>query len=182
MFPTNAAGGVAGETVSAVTEETGGDATPGADTTLDVGASSSDQLLREIARVDDAPPRAADLVGARIGRFRVAAMLGRGGMGVVYRAADEALRRDVALKVLPPALIDDEERRRRLLREARSAAAVSHPSIATIYEVGEDEGRVYIAMELVRGRTLSAVLAEGRPKVAEALRIARGILDGIGKA
>src|SRR6185437_6588152 len=110
-----------------------------------------------------------DLVGTRIAHFRVVALLGRGGMGVVYLAEDEALRRSVAHKVLPPGFADDEDRRRRLLREARSAAAVSHPSIATVHEVGEADGRIYIAMELVRGRSLADILVERRLPVPEAL-------------
>src|SRR5512140_2506386 len=125
---------------------------------------SSDSLLREIARIDDATPPEpeADLTGSSLGRFRVLSPLGRGGMGVVYRAEDEALRREVALKVLPPSATGDEERRRRLLREARAAAAVNHPNIATIYEVGEADGRIYIAMELVQGRSLGQILAAGK--------------------
>src|SRR6185369_12457646 len=101
------------------------------------------------------------LVGTKVGHFRVTAPLGRGGMGVVYRAEDQTLRREVAFKVLPPSYAGDAERRRRLLREARAAAAVNHPNIATIYEVGEADGRIYIAMELVRGRTLAQLLASG---------------------
>ena len=78
-----------------------------------------------------------DLIGQTLGHFRVEAKLGEGGMGVVYRASDETLRREVALKVLPDSVARDDERRRRFLREARAAAAVTHPNIATVYEVGE---------------------------------------------
>src|SRR5262249_36773413 len=109
-------------------------------------------------------------------------VLGRGGMGIVYRAEDEGLRREGALKVLPARFAEDEERRQRFVREARSAAAVSHPNIATVYEVGEADGRIYIAMELVRGRSLAAILAERRLQVPEVLQIARQILGGLGKA
>src|SRR5579883_1317783 len=96
----------------------------------------------------------------RLAHFRILGRLGQGGMGIVYRAEDEKLRRTVALKVLPPAFEADTERRARLLREARAAAAVSHPNIATVHEIGEENGRVFIAMEYVEGRTLRAVLAE----------------------
>jgi serine/threonine protein kinase len=96
--------------------------------------------------------------GQQLGAFRIVAKLGEGGMGVVYLAEDERLRRRVALKVL--ARTEDDELRRRFLREARAAAAVTHPNIAAIHEVGEAEGVSFIAMELVRGRTLRAVLIE----------------------
>ena len=104
-------------------------------------------------------------VGKTLAHFRVLSKLGEGGMGVVYRAEDERLRRPVALKVLPPERSADPDRRARLMREARAAAVVSHPNIAVVYEVDEAEGHVYIAMELVGGRssgrfsTLLAVLA-----------------------
>jgi hypothetical protein len=89
--------------------------------------------------------------GRRIGRFVVERALGAGGMGAVYAARDEVLDRLVALKVLPSAHEDDPERRTRLLREARSAAALSHANVATVYEAGEGEGIVFLAMELVTG-------------------------------
>src|SRR5262245_10658171 len=81
-------------------------------------------------------------------------------MGEVYLAQDLLLQRSVALKLLPPDLVRDESRRARLLAEARAAGALSHPGIATIYEVGEDQGLDFIAMEHVPGRTLRALLHE----------------------
>ncbi len=74
----------------------------------------------------------------RLGHFRILAKIGEGGMGLVYRAEDEQLRRPVALKLLPPDFVGSAERRERFLREAQAAAAVRHPSIAAIYQVGED--------------------------------------------
>jgi eukaryotic-like serine/threonine-protein kinase len=142
--------------------------------------SPSEELLRLPGPLDAYP--AASLAGTTVGHFRVIAPIGRGGMGVVYRAEDETLRREVALKVLPPSYAGDAERRRRLLREARSTAAVNHPNIATIYEVGETDGRIYIAMELVRGRNLGQVLSAGRLPPEEAVGIARQVLRGIQKA
>ncbi len=122
------------------------------------------------------------MIGKTLSHFRITAKLGEGGMGVVYRAEDERLRRPVALKVLPPDLVGNEERRLRFLREARAAAAVTHPSIATIYEVGEADGVVFIAMELVEGRTLRTLVA-GRPlPVKDALRIAIDIAAGLAYA
>jgi serine/threonine protein kinase len=81
-------------------------------------------------------PAQADL--ERVAHFRVEERIGEGGMGIVYRAEDEKLRRTVALKVLPRADDPSDDRRARFLREARAAAAVTHPNIATVYEVGED--------------------------------------------
>ena len=133
--------------------------------------------------VVDTLPRPGDLLG----RFTILSELGRGGMGVVYAAEDRTLGREVALKVLPAS--DDEERRGRFLREARSAAAVTHPGIATLYDVGEIDGRVFIAMELVRGRTLREILEaragspEGRAlPIPEALRVAREIARALARA
>ncbi len=93
--------------------------------------------------------------GARIGHFTITSRLGAGGMGEVYRAHDDRLKREVALKVLPQQAMAEPGARARLLREARSAAALNHPHICTIYEVGEEQGQDYIAMELVDGRPLN---------------------------
>jgi len=118
------------------------------------------------------------LIGQTLNHFRIESKLGEGGMGVVYRATDEKLRREVALKVLPESLAADPERRRRFLREARSAAAVTHNNIATVYEIGESEGHVFIAMELVKGETLRARMEPGLTH-AEALRIAKEVARGL---
>jgi serine/threonine protein kinase len=98
----------------------------------------------------------------RLAHYRIISRLGAGGMGEVYRARDEQLDRDVAVKVLPASSFDDPTARARLVREARAAAALNHPNICTVYEVGEADGQAYIAMELVEGRTLSALLHAGR--------------------
>jgi serine/threonine-protein kinase len=129
-----------------------------------------------------APATATDLVGRTLGHFKIESRLGAGGMGIVYRASDEKLRRQVALKVLPPALIGDEERRQRFFREARSAAAITHPNIATVYEIGEADGQVFIAMELVEGKTLRERLAAGPLPIDRALHLARGIARALAKA
>src|SRR5262245_34599943 len=100
-------------------------------------------------------------------------------MGVVYKATDEKLRRTVALKVLPFDVAGDEDRRRRFLREARAAAAVTHATIATVHEIGEVDGRIFIAMELVEGRTLRRVLEAGALSVPTALRIAKDVARGL---
>jgi eukaryotic-like serine/threonine-protein kinase len=102
----------------------------------------------------------------RLGHFRIVSKLGAGGMGIVYRARDEQLARDVALKVLPAESFTDPTARARLLREARSAAALNHPYICSVYEVGEENGTAFIAMELVEGRPLSDILAGGPLRAA----------------
>ena len=106
-------------------------------------------------------PADAPLTGRRIGPYQVREQVGRGGMGLVYVAEDERLGRVVALKMLPPSYSRDTVARERLLREARSAAALSHPNIATIYALEEFDGDLFISSELVRGETLRTTLASG---------------------
>jgi serine/threonine-protein kinase len=108
------------------------------------------------------PPITCDEVpGTRIGRYRIAAALGAGGMGAVYRARDERLDRDVALKILPCENRGDENARARLVREARTGSQLNHPNIAHVYEVGDDGDHVYLAMEMVEGRTLHDSIPPG---------------------
>lgn len=110
--------------------------------------------------------------GARVdGRYRIVGPLGEGGMGVVYRARDERLGRQVALKTLPAARVGDEHARARLVREARAAAALEHPGIAQVYDVGETEdGGAYLVMELVRGTSLRRAMgALSRERILELL-------------
>ncbi|MCZ6779707.1 MAG: bifunctional serine/threonine-protein kinase/formylglycine-generating enzyme family protein, partial [Acidobacteria bacterium] len=122
------------------------------------------------------------MIGRTLSHFRIIEKIGEGGMGVVYRAEDTKLRRQVALKVLPPELVGNEERRLRFLREARAAAAVTHSNIATIHEVDEVEGVVFIAMELVEGKTLRALIAGKPMPIQSALRIATEMAEGLAKA
>ncbi|HEX8791479.1 MAG TPA: protein kinase, partial [Polyangiaceae bacterium] len=118
----------------------------------------------------------------RIAHFRIVGRIGRGGMGIVYRAQDERLARPVALKVLPPGFEQDRDRRSRFLREARAAAAVAHPNIATVHEIGEEDGRVFIAMELVEGVTLRSMLENGPLPPASVVRIGLQIARALAKA
>ncbi len=100
------------------------------------------------------------MIGQVLGHCRVVAKIGEGGMGVVYRAYDEVLHRDVALKVVKKDAGLDASASQRLLHEARASSALAHPNICTIYEVGETDGELYIAMELVEGRSLLAMSAD----------------------
>jgi serine/threonine protein kinase/tetratricopeptide (TPR) repeat protein len=99
------------------------------------------------------------LAGRTLSHYRIVEEISRGGMGIVYRATDTRLNRDVALKVLPAELTSDRERNERFVHEARAASALEHPNIAVIHDIGEADGISFIAMELVRGDKLSAALA-----------------------
>jgi len=122
------------------------------------------------------------VIGRTLSHFKITAKLGEGGMGIVYRAEDESLRRPVALKVLAGRLVENEEHRLRFLREARAAAAVTHPHVSTIYEIGEAEGVVFIAMELVEGKTLRETMGGKALAVKQAVRLACEIAEGLGAA
>src|SRR5438132_4308520 len=109
--------------------------------------------------------------GSRIGPYEVAAELGQGGMGVVFRARDTKLQRDVALKLLPDHFADDPDRLSRFQREAQVLASLNHPNIAQIYGLEESANTRCIVMELVEGETLQERLRRGRIPVDEALPI-----------
>src|SRR5687767_9442959 len=124
------------------------------------------------------PLQSPSQLPSRIGHYAIVRKLGEGGMGVVYAARDERLERSVAVKMMS-SLADDETARRRFWREARAAASVNHPNICQLYEIGEDAGELFIAMELLEGRPLAARLQEGPTSVAEMLPIALGILAAL---
>ena len=121
-------------------------------------------------------------VGSRLGHYDVTAKLGQGGMGEVYHARDTRLDRPVALKVLKSELVTDRDRRQRFIREARSAAATTHPAIAQIYDVDEQDGTIFIAMEFVEGRTLRELIAARELDLQSSIEIAIQISDGLAKA
>ncbi len=129
-----------------------------------------------------APAQAADEIG-RLGPYRVLAVLGHGGMGVVFKAEDPQLGRAVALKAMLPALANSSSARERFAREARTAAALKHPHVVTIFDVGEDRGAPFLAMELLEGEALDSRLRrEGRLPVPEVLRIGREAAEGLAAA
>ena len=137
---------------------------------LDVAAKSIDE------------DTATSLVGRTLGHFRVETQLGAGGMGEVYLAFDPRLDRVVALKILPPDLIDDVDRLQRFTREARAASALNHPNVATIHDIGESAGVRFIVMEYVEGDTLAEKIAGGPLTAAEILDIAVQVADALDAA
>jgi serine/threonine protein kinase/tetratricopeptide (TPR) repeat protein len=125
---------------------------------------------------EGAPP--AEKLPARLGHYAITKRLGQGGMGVVYAARDERLHRTVAVKTMAP-VATDETARLRFWREARAAASVNHPNICQIYEIGEDQGQLFIAMELLEGTPLSEQLKHGPMRVADTVSIGLGMLAAL---
>jgi serine/threonine protein kinase len=113
-----------------------------------------------------------------IAHYTVTGLLGEGGMGVVYAARDERLGRPVAIKMIK-ATVNDQRARNRLNREARSAASINHPAICQLYEIGEENGELFLAMELLQGESLASRLGRGPLPLAEAVSTALGILHGV---
>ncbi|MEX0879321.1 MAG: protein kinase [Thermoanaerobaculia bacterium] len=123
------------------------------------------------------------MIGRTLAHYRITAAIGAGGMGEVYRATDTKLGRDVAIKVLPSATASDPDRRQRFEQEARSASALNHPNILTVYDIGEVDGIVYIAMELIEGKTLRELVASGEAlPTKRLLDIAVQTAEGLAKA
>ena len=122
------------------------------------------------------------MIGQTISHYRVTAKLGEGGMGAVYRATDETLQREVALKLLPPQLAADSDARKRLVKEARAASRLNHPNIGVVYEVNDTEPTPFIAMELVKGESLKQRLERGSLQPAQLLDLARQIAEGLHEA
>ena len=120
--------------------------------------------------------------GTRLGPYEILSPLGSGGMGEVYRARDSRLGRDVAIKVLPAGVASNPDRLKRFEKEARAASALNHPNLVTVHEIGDSGGASYIAMELVDGRTLREILAEGPLTARTLLAIAAQVADGLARA
>ena len=119
------------------------------------------------------------MIGKTLGHYRITEKLGEGGMGAVYKARDLHLDRFVALKILPPEKVADPERKRRFVQEAKSASALNHPNIASIYGLEQADGRPFLVLELVEGQTLAERLKKGRIPLDETLNICRQIAEGL---
>ena len=117
--------------------------------------------------------------GTRIGHFTVVELIGAGGMGAVYRAHDPRLRREVALKMLPPAFDTDPGRLRRFEQEALAVARLAHPNILAIHDVGAHDGAPYMVAELLEGETLTEVMRRRRPSIEKAIAYTIQIADGL---
>src|SRR5271154_623133 len=159
-------------------------------------ACSSDPSLRQevdtlLASSDDvrsrfllqfSGPRVTLTAGTKLGEYEVKSLLGSGGMGEVYRARDTRLGRDVAIKVLPAALVNDGDRLRRFEQEARTIAALSHPNILGIHDIGAHDGAPFLVSEFLEGQTLREKLESGPLPVRRAIEYALGIAQGLAAA
>src|ERR1051326_6813130 len=118
-------------------------------------------------------------IGGRLGPYEILSAIGAGGMGEVYRARDERLDRTIAVKVLAPTLSADPEYRQRFEREARTVAALSHPHICPVYDIGAHDGLDYLVMEYLEGETLASRIAKGALPIDDALRYSIQIADAL---
>ncbi|MBS1824787.1 MAG: serine/threonine-protein kinase [Acidobacteria bacterium] len=122
------------------------------------------------------------MTSGTLAHYQILQKLGEGGMGIVYKALDTHLDRVVALKVLPPQMVDDPERKRRFVQEAKAASALNHPNIVTIYDIASDQNTDFISMEFIEGKTLDEHIPRGGAKTAQALPLAIAIADALSKA
>jgi len=122
------------------------------------------------------------MIGTTLGHYRVLEKIGAGGMGVVYRAHDEQLDRDVALKVLPPGTLSDEASRKRIRKEALALSKLNHPNIATVHDFGTQEGVDYVVMEYIVGRTLEYQLHGKSLPESEVIRLGMQIAAALEEA
>jgi eukaryotic-like serine/threonine-protein kinase len=120
--------------------------------------------------------------GTQLGSYKIVRPLGAGGMGEVYLAQDVSLNRKVALKILPSGFASDRDRMERFVREAKSAAALNHPNIAHVYQIGESDGVNFIAMEFIDGQTLRELIHHQQTDLAKLLRYLQHAAEGLAKA
>src|SRR5215813_5906570 len=132
---------------------------------------------KAVLRISDIPMSVE--VGTRLGSLEITALLGKGGMGEVYRARDTKLKREVAIKILPEEFSRDSDRVVRFQREAEVLASLNHPNIAGIHDLAEANGSQYLVLELVEGETLADRIARGPIPVEEALTIAKQICEAL---
>src|SRR6478672_667423 len=118
-------------------------------------------------------------IGTQLGSHEITALLGKGGMGEVYRARDLKLKREVAIKILPEEFSRDMDRVARFQREAEVLASLNHPNIASIYDLQETGGLRYLVLELVDGETLVERISRGPIPLGDALRIAKGVCEAL---
>src|SRR5271166_2738700 len=127
-------------------------------------------------------PPETPIVGQVLGHYRVLEQIGAGGMGMVFRASDQQLERDVAIKVLSPGMLADEAARKRFRREALTLAKLNHPNIGTVYEFGSQDGLDFLVMEYVGGVAVDAKLGAGFLPQKEILRLGFQLADGLASA
>jgi serine/threonine protein kinase/tetratricopeptide (TPR) repeat protein len=144
--------------------------------------SSSEKIPELPTLTIQTPVQASALEGAFAGRYEIIEELGRGGMGIVYKAKDTKLDRTVALKFLPPEWTSDLQAKERFIREARAAAALDHPHICAVYEIDEAQGRMFISMAFVEGESLKNKIERGFLKLEEAVDVGMQVAAGLKEA
>jgi eukaryotic-like serine/threonine-protein kinase len=144
--------------------------------------SEADDQFEVPAAIPDRVLEMTSLAGYRLGAYDILSRIGAGGMGEVYKARDSRLHRTVAIKILPELRTGDQISRERMIREARAIAALNHPHICTIHDVGDHDGREFLVMEYVEGETLAARLARGPLPIGEAVRYALQIASALCEA
>ena len=151
--------------------------------TLTFDPQSGDSLRPLRANWHSTPP-STSTTPSTVDNFAIKGLIGRGGMGHVYKGFDAKLDRDIAIKILHPSRAQDEVSKKRFLRESKTAASINHPSIVTIYQIGEHDRLPYIAMQLINGPNLSEYRSQqgGRVPILEAVRIGREISEGLAAA